>query len=94
MWLNIYILVSVAVSGIIGITTAVILFTVFSFTQKIHLDVHKQWNIISYKVEGKFVIAMTCMDLEDIMLSEVSQRKTNTQRKTNPIWSHLYMDSI
>ena len=31
--------------------------------------------------------AATWMDLEGIMLSEMSQRKTNT------VWSHLYVES-
>ena len=36
-----------------------------------------QWNIIFKKTEI-FSFATTWMDLENIMLSEISQRKTNT----------------
>ena len=37
-----------------------------------------QWNITQPQERLKFCICTTWMDLEDIMLSEVSQTKTNT----------------
>ena len=54
-------------------------------------QVKKLWNIIhSLKKQNKTEIlpfVTTRMELEGIMLSEKSQRKTNN------VWSHLYMES-
>ena len=44
-------------------------------------------SLLSHKKKKILPFVTTWMDLESIMLSEISQRKTNT------IWSHLYMVS-
>ena len=43
--------------------------------------------LLSHKKEGKMTVAATWIDLEIIILSELSQRKANS------IWYHLYMES-
>ena len=43
--------------------------------------------LLSHKKNEIMPFAATWMDLEGIMLSEISQRKTNT------VWYHLYMES-
>ena len=52
-------------------------------------DVVYMYNGIlpSHKKEWNFAICTAWMDLEGIMLSEVSQRKSNS------LWYHLYVES-
>ena len=47
---------------------------------------HTQWNI-SHKKNEKLPFAATRMDPENIILNEVSQRKTNI------LWYHLHVES-
>ena len=49
--------------------------------------VYMQWDIAAIKKNDILPFAATWMDLEDIMLSEISQRKTNT------VLFHLYVRS-
>ena len=48
--------------------------------------VYVQWMVFSHKKKIILPFVSTWMDCEGIMLSEIDQRKTNT------IWSHLYMN--
>ena len=48
--------------------------------------VYKYNGLFSHKKEWNLAIAMTRMELENIMLSEISQRKTNTN------WFHSYVE--
>ena len=43
--------------------------------------------LLSHKKNEILPVAATLMDLENIMLREVSQRKTNT------VWYHVYVES-
>ena len=51
--------------------------------------VHTYNGILAIKKNEIMPFAATWMDLEIIILNEVSQ----TQRKTNIIWYHLYVES-
>ena len=49
--------------------------------------VHIQWTLLSHKKDQILTYGAKGMDLDGIMLSEISQTKTNT------IWYHLYVES-
>ena len=52
-----------------------------------HTHTHTQWNTINWlKKKGILPFLTAYMDLEGMMLSEISQWKTNT------VWSHLYVN--
>ena len=53
----------------------------------IHIHPHTHEMFLNFKREGNFVILTTGMKLQDIMLSEISQTKTNT------MCSHAHMES-
>ena len=53
-----------------------------------HTCTHTQWTIIQPLKKEILPGVTTWMDLEGIMLSEISQRKTNT------VCSHLYIECI
>ena len=46
----------------------------------IYIYTHTQWNITHHKKNENVPLATTWMDLKSILLSEISQRKTNTAR--------------
>ena len=53
-----------------------------------HTHTHTQWNISQpLKKNDILPFAVSWMDLEGIMLSEISQKKTNT------VCYHLYVES-
>ena len=54
---------------------------------KENVALYIQWNIIRPLKKEILPFATTWMDLEGVMLSEISQRKTNT------IWFHLHAES-
>ena len=53
----------------------------------IYTHTHTQWNTTQLLKKKLLPFAITWMDLKGIMLSEMSQRKTNT------VCYHLYVDS-
>ena len=54
-----------------------------------HIPTHTQWNIYYSAINKNEILASatTWMDLECIVLSKISQRKTHT------LWVHLYVES-
>ena len=53
--------------------------------KKWYVDI--QWNLLSHEKEWNLAICSNMDRLGGIMLSEISQRKTNT------IWCHVYVES-
>ena len=52
-----------------------------------HTHTHTQWNTLIHKTEWNLAICDNMDDLKGIMLSEISQTKTNS------VWFHLHMES-
>ena len=53
----------------------------------IYIYTEEFYSLLSHQIEQNSACAAMLMDLENIMLSEISQRKTNT------IWFHLHVES-
>ena len=55
----------------------------------IHTHIMEYYSVIKRR---KLLFATPWMDLECITLSEMSQRKTKTERKTNTVCFHFYVE--